>query len=436
MDPEGDPCEVAFKLQRGGDPANVYDINHFIREPGDYVLTETMTDSFGAVGTWQTSFSIGGNSVLAPGWSAAVVPGAHGERSFAATLVGGRPGLLAVFEGMPGLRWKPAQDAVGRQWPAGGGVAGPAFSSQAGGGLRLYEVNGRPAALGPIEAEGDWGYAVAGQPDGSGWTTTLQLSTNVQERVSAVELIDGRPAVAAATNSDVVFYRAADQYGQVWPQGTQLGGADCLGLDLYRAGSVPRIAAVFASAGRYNLGSFTAQGPWGVAWDEHPGVGDPWPLTSCRLIHVPAGRPLLLDSFDDTSVLGRPGGFAVQSALTPDCLHWSPPQLCPQLPARVYPGGGSFLVHPAVAVVGGRPVIAWHDPVAEQLLFLQAQDEFGSAWREPVVVDNRGDCGGQIQLLDVEGQPALLYSAETVWGGTAVTSPLQTELRLARRLAE
>jgi hypothetical protein len=81
------------------------------------------------------------------------------------------------------------------------------------------------------------------------------------------------------------------------------------------------------------------------------------------------------------------------------------------------------------------------DQAQRRLIFREALDADATSWSEPVVVDGRDDPaqpaswdsgGGEVQLLDFAGQPALIYAVFPATGAFDATPA--TQLRCAVRL--
>jgi hypothetical protein len=67
----------------------------------------------------------------------------------------------------------------------------------------------------------------------------------------------------------------------------------------------------------------------------------------------------------------------------------------------------------SLAVVDGRPAIAYLDHTNEDLKYVRADDAAGSSWGTPVTVDSAGDVGEFASLAVVDGRPAIAYYDDT-----------------------
>lgn len=63
----------------------------------------------------------------------------------------------------------------------------------------------------------------------------------------------------------------------------------------------------------------------------------------------------------------------------------------------------------SIAVIDGRPAIAYRDNLLDELKFVRAGDEYGLSWDSPVTVDSDGDTGQHNSLRVVDGRPAISY---------------------------
>jgi len=89
----------------------------------------------------------------------------------------------------------------------------------------------------------------------------------------------------------------------------------------------------------------------------------------------------------------------------------------------------------SMALVGGRPAIAYYNDTDDDLMFIAAEDAAGDAWwAAPVTVDSDRTTGRHTCLTVVAGRPAITYYSDTISSlkyvraanpsGTAWNSPL------------
>jgi hypothetical protein len=77
----------------------------------------------------------------------------------------------------------------------------------------------------------------------------------------------------------------------------------------------------------------------------------------------------------------------------------------------VDPGNGDAVagISSSLAMVGGRPAIAYADGSSSAVKFVRAADARGMVWETPVTVDAASPVGGRVFLLNVNGNPAVCY---------------------------
>jgi hypothetical protein len=63
-----------------------------------------------------------------------------------------------------------------------------------------------------------------------------------------------------------------------------------------------------------------------------------------------------------------------------------------------------------LAVIDGRPAVAWRDEDAESVKYAIADDTVGATWMAPITLSDTADSlGGAIQLAEINGAPAVIY---------------------------
>ena len=108
--------------------------------------------------------------------------------------------------------------------------------------------------------------------------------------------------------------------------------------------------------------------------------------------------------YDETS-----GDLKYCRALTTNGSAWGAPVV-----AHV---GGASLVgrFPSLAVVNGRPAVAYFDDTADDLKYLRANDADGATWPTAVTVASSGNVGQYAKLKVVNGRPAIAYYDSTTF---------------------
>jgi hypothetical protein len=82
----------------------------------------------------------------------------------------------------------------------------------------------------------------------------------------------------------------------------------------------------------------------------------------------------------------------------------------------ISPDDGTVGRWPSLAVIAGRPAIAYYDAEDSQLLYVRANDPQGKSWGSPLSLDaisHSSVTGARINLLEVAGRPAVGYYDET-----------------------
>lgn len=74
---------------------------------------------------------------------------------------------------------------------------------------------------------------------------------------------------------------------------------------------------------------------------------------------------------------------------------------------------GGYGAWSSLLEVQGKPAIVYWDPDLDNLCFVSAQNECGSAWNTPVTVDFQGQTGHYPSAAIVDGNPAISYFDQT-----------------------
>jgi hypothetical protein len=263
-------------------------------------------------------------------------------------VVDGRP-AIAYYDGTNGyLKYVRANDAAGSAWGTSITVDG---SGSVGQYASLVVVTGRPAiAYYDSGSNDDLKYVRANDATGSSWGTPVTVDSGGDVgRYASLAVVDGRPAIAyydGSSNFDLKYVRAADATGSTWPTPLTVDGAGWVGQYASLAVVDGRPAIAYYDAdSNYDLKYVRASDTTGSSW----------------------GTPFTVDS---TGWVGT---------------------------------------HASLAVLNGRPAIAYYDNSDDDLKYVRASDSTGSSWGTPVAVDSAGNTGGYASLAAVGDRPAIAY---------------------------
>ena len=71
--------------------------------------------------------------------------------------------------------------------------------------------------------------------------------------------------------------------------------------------------------------------------------------------------------------------------------------------------GGSIGQYTSMAIVNGKPAIAFYDVTRQNLVYMVATDADGLSWNNSIVIDAPGNVGQYASLTIVNGNPAIAY---------------------------
>ncbi len=86
---------------------------------------------------------------------------------------------------------------------------------------------------------------------------------------------------------------------------------------------------------------------------------------------------------------------------------------CWGAPHTLDAAGGPVGWEPSLATVDEHPAVAYHDNTNDNLRYVRANDATGSSWGTPLTVDSDGDVGQWASLTVVENRPAIAYYDNT-----------------------
>ncbi len=224
----------------------------------------------------------------------------------------------------------------------------------------LVSVNFPAAFAGTPQLALSDGWTVSALDEG-GFSATASFAARTVDSAgqtgadASLAMIAGRPAIAyrSSSSGDLMFARAGDSQGSSWP-----------------AGAIVRVDGVLSDAGYY-----------------------------ASLADV-AGRPAIA-YYDGTA-----GDLKFARALDEAGAAW-PAQASI---VRVDGAGENTGWHASLAVIGGLPAIAYHDPNSGKLRYARATNTEGSAWTTVTLTD-----GGEFaSLAEINGKPAIAHGSGSV----------------------
>ncbi len=237
-----------------------------------------------------------------------------------------------------------------------------------------------------------------------GWTTeTVDGGARVGQYLSAAVL--GGYACVSYYDQDhgsLKFNRAASASAASWGTPRTLDDTGDVGLysSLAEVNGTPAVA--YYDATQENLKFTRATGATGSAWsapvvvDATNNVG---PYASLAEV---SGRPAI--AYYDVTL----GDLKYVRANDANGAAWGTP-VTPD-PGDVGQDVGKFA---SLAVVNGRPAIAYYDAKFSELKYIRANDAEGAAWGDFTALDKPDDVGLYITLKVIHGKPAIVYYNQT-----------------------
>lgn len=270
--------------------------------------------------------------------------------------------------------------------------------------VSLAEVDGRPA-IAFIETSGDLTYVRASNATGSSWGAAVTVATPDDAYGPSLLVVDGRPAIAYynVTTNEVCYVRASDSTGGTW--GTPVvieavGAVTVLArVSLAIVNGRPAVAyrAETGAELKYARASDASGTAWGAAVVVDSDAADTGNYASLVVV---SGKPAVA-YYDGTN-----GNLLYIRSLDENGAAWASN-------ATTVASTGTVGLFCTMAVVSGRPAIAYYDMTNTQLMFVRASDATGTAWDTPAVIDTTGDVGEWAALAIIDGNPAVAYLDDT-----------------------
>jgi hypothetical protein len=395
-DPEGGGLDYAFDPtgRTLGAPADwdspptssaVYDTT------GNYLAAGWARDSGGAVDRSQARVSIYRfrNDVVDTSGRAGA------DASLA--MVNGRFSIAYVEQNSADLRFVRAEDVSATSWGA------PVIVESLNAAVHpsLAVVEGRPAIALYRPSTTGVSYVRANDATGSSWADIV--SVDHDDEVGShpsLAVVDGRPAIAypdGAPNYDLNYMRADDATGASWPMVPEVVDSDGL------VGSHPSLAIVDGRPAIAYLAYDYGNGQLKYALSQDA-IGAVW-LTP-RVVapaSYNADPHASLVVVDGHPAIAYRWGAEVRYVRSDDATgySWPTPTVVATAAVRAE--------YTSLAVVAGRPAIAYRDVGDYDLKYVQANDAAGASWGTPITVHGTEEAGEYASLAALETLPAIAY---------------------------
>jgi len=310
-------------------------------------------------------------------------------------MVNGRPAIAYRIASASRLFYVRAQDTVGDTW----GGRQQVGSNRDGHYASMAIVDGRPAIAHYYSDGGDLRYVRALDANGDSWVATTNVSTQYDVgQYASLAVVNGYPSIGFYDSDagDVGFVQANDAEGTSW-------GAvywPATGGDVGRYTSLAEVdgrpALAYYDATQNVLRYARAHNAGGTMWPvaPHAAIETNVAVGSYITLAVIDGRPCVAYLDDGRDLVKFSRGLDAHGGA------WSPP--------LVVPVGRDTIDHVRMGIVAGRPAIVCHDTAATSLLYLEAWSSDGAAWADPVTVNDR-NVGMYPAVIDVGGDPGIAY---------------------------
>jgi hypothetical protein len=264
----------------------------------------------------------------------------------------------------------------------------------------LAIINGHPAIAYHDDVARDLRYVRAGDTSGTTWGTPIIIeSTNFVGEYASLTTVDGHPAIAYydSTNGDLKYIRAEDASGSTWPlPGNTVDSAANVGLYASLAIVEGRPAIAYYDSSYNDLRYIRANDATGISWPSGlDPVDGPDAVGRYASLAVVNGRPSIAYRDDDHT--------ALKYTRADDALgaSWTF--------SVTVDNAANVGEHASLAVVDGHPAIAYYDSTNDDLKYVRAEDASGTTWGTPLILDSPGDVGEYASLAVVDGRPAVAY---------------------------
>ncbi|MCC7477428.1 PKD domain-containing protein [bacterium] len=340
----------------------------------------------------------------APGFEAS--SGTAPDYSFSAALAGPQTWRLRVTddEGAQSLTEAPV-------WVRGFNHSAPNGNQSTGNSTAIAVINGQLAICYRDVDTQEMRYSTALDAGATSWSSPVVIKQPENGSGFKLREVAGRPAVAWQSTpgpNNLVFCRAEDASGSSWGAVQVLDPTSNAGqwLDLDFIGGKPALA--YFDPTNDKLKFILASDPEGLNWGGPVTIENGSDLRYCSLEEI-AGRPAVAfceaNNFD----------LLFERAEDSEGTAWSNASLL--LDVANVTGISCCLVN-----VAGRPAIAYNDADLGLLKYFRSENEAGTLWLQPQVVDDTQDSGQSLSMVLIGGRPVIGYVQSAAGKNKLVTS--------------
>ncbi len=268
---------------------------------------------------------------------------------------------------------------------------------------RVLEVDGFPAVAYQQVTSADLYYVRAANATGTSWLNPVAVDAGGHVgRDITMHLVDGRPAIAYydVTSDDLRFVRATNSTGMgagSWGTPVVIDTHPRIGQYISQAVVQGHPALAYYDADNQDLRYIRALDSTGTTWGTSVTVDSIGPCGAFCSLAIVNGRPAIAYFHEQDNVryvrandaLGTSWGASVGMDNS---------QSGPR-------GQGTSL-----AVIGGRPAIAYQNNTNSNIRYVRANDADGSSWpTNGITIGTSGATDVHLDLAEVGGLPAVAY---------------------------
>ncbi len=114
-----------------------------------------------------------------------------------------------------------------------------------------------------------------------------------------------------------------------------------------------------------------------------------------------------------TTSFGSAGDYTVKVRVTDNDTNTSVATAVVQVRVadlRTLDSGNGAGWYVGIAIIGGRPAMAWKRNTTGDVIYSRANDATGNTWGAPITVAASGSVGNYVDLVEANGRPAVIYT--------------------------